>query len=71
VESCDTVMDLIARTEEVGDRRAIRSLAKLTSRRDCGDSGKEECFPCLRETEGRKALANAARAAQKRAAPDF
>ncbi len=71
VESCEEVMPLIERVGEVGDARAIRSLAKLTTRRDCGDSGAEECFACLKERENRKTLAAAALAAQKREPPKF
>ncbi|HOU90708.1 MAG TPA: hypothetical protein PLU22_06655 [Polyangiaceae bacterium] len=71
VQDCEEATALIAKAAEVGDRRSVRALVRLNSNRGCGDGAREDCFPCLRTVEARRALATAAANAQRRDPPRF
>lgn len=71
VEDCAGAERLVARASEVGDRRAVRGLQRLVLKKDCGDNGREYCFPCFRTVEGRRAIGAAIGTLQRRAPPKF
>src|SRR5262249_7465252 len=50
-QQCEDYKALLPRAAEVGDRRAIPTLAKLTSKKGCGDTKRDDCFECLRPLE--------------------
>jgi hypothetical protein len=69
---CEEFKTLLPRAAEVGDRRAIPMLAKLTSKKGCGDTKRDDCYECLRPLEKDKEaidLVDAIKAAQHRAGP--
>jgi len=71
VQDCEEATALIAKAAEVGDRRSVRALVRLNSNRGCGEGAREDCFPCLRSAEARRALATATANAQRRDPPRF
>ncbi len=71
VQDCEEAAALVAKASEVGDRRSVRALVRLNGKRGCGDGAREDCFPCLRTVEARRALATAAANAQRRDPPQF
>ncbi len=71
VDDCKGAEPLVATAGEVGDRRAIRGLQRLVTKKDCGESGRDYCFPCYRTPEGRRAIGAAITALQRRQAPKF
>jgi len=71
VQDCAAATELVAKAAEVGDRRSVRALVRLNGKRGCGDGAREDCFPCLRTVEARRALATAAANAQRRDPPQF
>jgi hypothetical protein len=50
-EKCEDFKALLSKVAEVGDRRAFPALAKLTSKRGCGDNKLDDCYECLRPLE--------------------
>jgi hypothetical protein len=69
---CEQFKTLLPRAAEVGDRRAIPMLAKLTNKKGCGDTKRDDCYECLRPLEKDKEaidLTDAIKAAQHRLPP--
>lgn len=48
-ERCEQYAKLLPRVEQVGDERVLTRLRDLRKDRGCGPSGRDDCFPCLRE----------------------
>lgn len=71
VDDCEGAERLVATAGEVGDRRAIRGLQRLVTKKDCGESGRDFCFPCYRTPEGRRTIGAAITTLQRRDAPKF
>ncbi|MBN2194374.1 MAG: hypothetical protein JW751_16275 [Polyangiaceae bacterium] len=71
VEDCESAERLVATAGEVGDRRAIRGLQRLVTKKDCGDNGRDYCFPCYRAPQGRRTIGITITTLQRREAPQF
>lgn len=71
VDDCEGAERLVATASEVGDRRAVRGLQRLVIKKDCGDNGRDYCFPCYRTVEGRRTIGNAIGTLQRREPPKF
>jgi len=65
-ETCEQNRDLLAKTAEVGDKRAFHLLGKLTRKYGCGANKRQDCYPCLRDG---KDLDNAMKAVKTRREP--
>ncbi|MEB2313087.1 MAG: hypothetical protein OZ928_14650, partial [Polyangiaceae bacterium] len=65
--SCEDAQKLLAKALELGDRRAVPLLVRLTVKRGCGESKREDCYPCLRADKN--AVADAVKAARGRPPP--
>jgi len=63
---CDETKAAMAKVLEVGDRRSLPALSKLMSKRGCGPSKRDDCYPCLGDRAEIKAGAGAVK---KRRAP--
>lgn len=50
-ESCADNAKLLPGAIEHGDRRALHLLIKLTRRYGCGPNKREDCYPCLRDSD--------------------
>jgi hypothetical protein len=48
-EQCDAKHALLKKAAELGDRRTLEQLRRLTLRRNCGPLGLVDCWPCLRQ----------------------
>lgn len=71
-KECDEFKNLLPKVGEQGDRRALPSLIKLANKRGCGDSGKDDCYACIRDLDKDKKavdLGDAITAAKRRAPP--
>lgn len=71
-EKCEEFKDLLTRAHDTADRRAMPTLAKLASKRGCGDNKQADCYECLRPLEKDKQaidLGKAIKAVAKRPAP--
>lgn len=71
IERCDEALEVLERATQVADTRALRPLMRLNNKRGCGPKKTGDCFRCLRQREGRRALVAAADAATRRPAPQF
>jgi hypothetical protein len=67
--SCEAFQAALPRAQSDGDRRALAPLAKLTSRRGCGEKKNEDCYGCLRSHT--KDLIATAKAVKARGAPTY
>lgn len=67
-ESCTDYLELMPRVEAHADFRSMVRLRELEKKTGCGAQKRDDCHPCLRESE---ALTNAVRQASQRAAPSF
>ena len=67
--SCEAFQAALPRVRSDGDRRSLSPLAKLSNRRGCGASKKQDCYECLRAHP--KELGAVAKAAQARRAPSY
>jgi hypothetical protein len=67
-ESCESILALLPRAIEAGDRRSLQVLVKLNGRRNCGPSKTQYCYPCL---HGSPMMSSAIRATRERSAPTF
>jgi hypothetical protein len=65
-ESCAENEKLLPRAIEHGDRRALHLLIKLTRRYGCGPNKREDCYPCLRDSD---AVDQAVKAVKNRREP--
>jgi hypothetical protein len=65
-EQCEQVLAILTRATEHGDRRSLRVLGKLLTRRGCGPKKADDCYACLR---GGNRLADAIQAVKLRPAP--
>jgi hypothetical protein len=71
-KECDEFKNLLPKVGEQGDRRALPALIKLANKRGCGDSGKDDCYACIRDLDKDKKavdLGDAITAAKRRAPP--
>ena len=68
-EGCEATQAALVKAQTDGDRRAISALTKLTSRRGCGATKRDDCYPCLRDNP--KQIIASAKAAQGRHAPSY
>ena len=64
--TCDAAKPAVERALDQGDRRALRPLAVLLSKRGCGPKKADDCWPCLR---GDDTLQKALAAVRRRKAP--
>jgi hypothetical protein len=64
-ETCEQHQRLLELAGRTGEARTLDVLHELSSTTGCGLSGKEDCYPCLRENA---ALAAATSAVEKRVA---
>ena len=48
-EQCDAKHGLLKKAAELGDRRTLEQLRRLTLTRNCGPLGLVDCWPCLRQ----------------------
>jgi hypothetical protein len=64
--SCDAVLAALRRVERVGDSRARGVTDRLLGMTGCGRKGTDDCWPCLRDADGQRALEAARGAAQTR-----
>jgi len=53
VDKCEDYLKLLPEVEKNGDERSMTRLRAMTKKRGCGDNGREDCYPCLREDKGR------------------
>jgi hypothetical protein len=65
-ETCAENAKLLPRAIEHGDRRALHLLIKLTRRYGCGPNKREDCYPCLRDSD---AVDQAVKAVKNRREP--
>lgn len=65
-ESCADNAKILPRAIEHGDRRALHLLIKLTRRYGCGANKREDCYPCLRDSD---AVDQAVKAVKNRREP--
>jgi hypothetical protein len=65
-ETCEENEKLLPRAIEHGDRRALHLLIKLTRRYGCGPNKREDCYPCLRDSD---AVDQAVKAVKNRREP--
>jgi hypothetical protein len=67
--TCEAFQAALPRAQSDGDRRALAPLAKLNSRRGCGEKKNEDCYACLRSQT--KELMATAKALKARSAPAY
>lgn len=67
-ETCEEIRKLLPEVEAKGDERSLRPLKDLAQTSGCGDDGKADCYPCLREDSK---LQDALAQARMRNAPRF
>jgi hypothetical protein len=65
-ERCEDTLKIIPRAIEHGDRRALHLLIKLSRRYGCGPNKRDDCYPCLRDSD---ALDQAVKAVKNRREP--
>ncbi len=65
---CAASLQLLPEVERVGDERCMTRLRKMNKKRGCGESGRDDCYPCMREG---RALRDATQAAAMRNAHRF
>jgi hypothetical protein len=53
-EDCEATAELLPRAAKHGDARSARLLKRLLSKRGCGDTGREDCYACLRPLDRQK-----------------
>jgi hypothetical protein len=68
-KDCQGMIKLLARAQADADTRAFSPIASLNGKRGCGDNKLEDCWECLRDGDGKKALADAVKLARKNKAP--
>ena len=68
-KDCDKMLKLLVRAQADADTRAFSPIAQLNKKRGCGDNKLKDCWGCLRDGEGKKALADAIKLARKNKAP--
>jgi hypothetical protein len=68
VEECEPALALVQKASEVGDRRSLYPLSRLTRKTGCGDKKRSDCFPCLGK---RTEVVEALRAAGRRQTPRY
>jgi hypothetical protein len=71
-KECEEFKNLLPKVGEQGDRRALPALIKLANKRGCGDTGKDDCYACIRDLDKDKQavdLGDAISAAKRRAPP--
>lgn len=68
-KDCPGMIKLLVRAQADADTRAFRPIASLNGKRGCGDTKLEDCWQCLRDGEGKDALADAIKLARKNKAP--
>lgn len=68
-KDCPGMIKLLVRAQADADTRVFSPIAKLNSKRGCGKTKLEDCWPCLRDDEGKKALRDAVQLARKNKAP--
>ncbi len=62
VKDCEQAAGLVEKAKEIGDRRALYPLSRLTRKSGCGAKKRSDCFPCLgKRTEVVKALRSSGR----------
>jgi putative heme degradation protein len=66
---CQKMLKLLLRAQADADTRAFSPIASLNSKRGCGDNKLKDCWDCLRDGDGKKALADAIKLARKNKAP--
>jgi serine/threonine-protein kinase len=60
-KGCEKIHGLLPRALKYGDQRSVEALTELSQTTGCGEGGKEDCYPCLRQDDLlREALAKAA-----------
>ena len=67
--SCEAIDAVLPQAASDGDRRSLWLLAKLNSRRGCGEKKNQDCYACLRAHT--KQVLAAGEAVKKRAAPSY
>ena len=65
---CDASLKLMSEVQRVGDERCMTRLRKMHKKRGCGDSKRDDCYPCMRDGS---ALTDATQAAAMRSANHF
>jgi hypothetical protein len=68
-KDCPGMIKLLVRAQADADTRAFRPIASLNSKRGCGDNKLQDCWECLRDGEGKDAMADAIKLARKNKAP--
>lgn len=68
-KDCSKMQELLVRAQADADTRAFSPIAQLNRKRGCGDNKLSDCWPCLREGDGKKALSEAVKLARKNKAP--
>ena len=68
-EDCEAVLAALPRVTEQGDKRSFVSLSKLQRKTGCGPTKRQDCYPCLRKTDGQNALKDALKAVRTRREP--
>jgi hypothetical protein len=66
VEACESVLKVLERAKEHGDRRALVLLNRFFNKRGCGEKKRDDCFACLRDSD---LLKEATAAVRTRRAP--
>lgn len=68
-KDCQGMIKLLVRAQADADTRAFRPIASLNRKRGCGDNKLKDCWECLRDGDGKKALNDAVKLARKNKAP--
>lgn len=68
-KDCAGMIKLLVRAQADADTRAFRPISSLNNKRGCGETKLEDCWQCLRDGEGKGALADAIKLARKNKAP--
>jgi len=50
-KGCEKVYALLPRVLEHGDRRSVERLTEFTQTTGCGERGRDDCYPCLRQDD--------------------
>jgi hypothetical protein len=66
-DSCEAAKSALPKVQASGDTRSIPALIKLTYRRGCGASKRDDCYACLRAST--RELVASTKAANRRRAP--
>lgn len=67
-ETCEDSAKVLPRAEENGDRRSLMLVGKMLRKNGCGDTKREDCYPCLRKGD---AIKDALKAVRAKAAPRY